>query len=262
MDLYARLLEDPQLPVPPQTFIFGGKAAPGYNYAKEIIQLIIAVAEVINNDKAVNDRLKVVFWENFKVSSAELICPAADVSVQISTAGKEASGTGNMKFMMNGALTFGTMDGANVEIHQEVGDANSMIFGLRTDDILELNRNRSYNGWDEYERNPRLRIVMDQLVDGVFFPEQPGRFQGIYDSLVRTNDEFFVLKDFSACVEASARLHALYLNQHEWHKAALVNIASSGIFSSDRTIRDSCRGIWQIPYNDIALHEDHGFEGS
>ncbi|MCL2808114.1 MAG: glycogen/starch/alpha-glucan phosphorylase [Coriobacteriia bacterium] len=254
MDLYQRLLEEPDCAIPAQTFIFGGKAAPGYNYAKDIIELIIAVAQIINNDARINNRLKVVFWENFNVSAAEFIYPAADVSVQISTAGKEASGTGNMKFMMNGALTFGTMDGANVEIHREVGDENSIIFGLRANEVMEYYRNNSYNGWDEYEKHPRLRKVMDQLVDGVFFPESTGRFQGIFDSLLTYNDEFFVLRDFLACVDASARMNALYLDQQQWHRAALVNIANSGIFSSDRTIRDYCSGIWKVPCKDITLH--------
>ena len=256
MDLYLRLLEDPQLPVPSQTFIFGGKAAPSYMYVKDIIQLIVAVADIINKDKTIGDRLKVVFWENFNVSAAELIYPAADVSVQISTAGKEASGTGNMKFMMNGALTLGTMDGANVEIYERVGDDNSMIFGLKANEVLELSQNIGYNGWDEYEKHPRLKRVMDELVDGVFFPEQPGRFQGIYDSLLKEKDEFFVLKDFSSCVEASDQLNAWYLDQQRWHKAALVNIASSGIFSSDRTIREYCSGIWQVPCKEIALPDN------
>ncbi|MCL2529837.1 MAG: glycogen/starch/alpha-glucan phosphorylase [Coriobacteriia bacterium] len=262
MDLYLRLRDNPDLPIPSQTFIFGGKAAPGYNYAKEIIQLIVEVANIINKDRRVCERLKVIFWENFNVSSAELLYPAADVSVQISTAGKEASGTGNMKFMMNGALTFGTMDGANVEIHQEVGDENSIIFGLRADEVLELNLNRSYNGWDEYEKHPRLKKVMDLLVDGFFFPESHGRFQGIYDSLLKEYDEYFVLKDFSPCVEASAHMNNLFLDQYQWHRSALVNIANSGIFSSDRTIREYCSGIWHVPCKEIALHESGRFEGS
>ncbi|MDR2736075.1 MAG: glycogen/starch/alpha-glucan phosphorylase [Gracilibacteraceae bacterium] len=251
MDLYNRLSDDPDLDVPPQTFIFGGKAAPGYNYAKEVIMLINAVAELINSDALVRDRLKVVFLENFNVSLAELIYPAADVSVQISTASKEASGTGNMKFMMNGAITFGTLDGATVEISNAVGDDHIIIFGLKAEEVMEYYTHQGYLAWDEYEQHPRLRKVVDQVGSGL--SDLKNNFQGIYNSLLRDNDEFFVLKDFMSCVEATSRLHAFYTDQKRWRQSSLINIASSGFFSSDRTIRDYSSGIWRIPYREIKV---------
>jgi starch phosphorylase len=254
LDLYNRLLEDPRLDIPPQTFIMGGKAAPGYNFAKEIIMLINGVAKHINNDPLIKDKIKIVFMENFNVSSAELIYPAADVSVQISTASKEASGTGNMKFMMNGAITFGTLDGATVEIRNEVGEDHIVIFGLKAEEVIEYYAHQGYSAWEEYERNPRLKKVLDQIDNGLS-PEM-GNYHGVFNSLLRdSNDEFFVLKDFMSCVEAYGRLLNWYSDQDRWLRSSLVNIASSGVFSSDRTIRDYCSGIWRVPYREIHVRK-------
>lgn len=245
LDLYNRTKENPQLPIPPFTFIFGGKAAPGYHYAKTIIKLINTVAEKVNNDPDIQDKLKVVFLENFNVSLAELIYPAADISEQISTASREASGTGNMKFMLNGAITLGTLDGANVEILEAVGREHIMIFGLTAEKVLEYQRHRAYHSWDDYHNYPRLRRVVDQLTNG-FFKEANGEFRVIHDSLLRDNDEFFVLKDFCSYVEAFNRLQLLYANEKKWYQSATVNIAKAGIFSSDRSIREYAEGIWRI----------------
>jgi len=245
MDLYNRLKDNPNLAINPHTFIFGGKAAPGYHYAKMIIKLITTVAHKINNDKDVNEKIKVVFLENFNVSLAERIYPAADVSEQISTASREASGTGNMKFMMNGAITIGTLDGANVEIKDVVGEENIVIFGLSAEKVMEYYRHGGYKSWDQYHNSPRLKRVVDQLING-FFSEAGGEFRDIYDSLLKDNDTFFVLKDFCAYTEAFNRLNLLYANQDRWYKTSLVNISRSGIFSSDRSIKDYAQGIWKM----------------
>lgn len=245
MDLYNRLKENPNLPVLPHTYIFGGKAAPGYHYAKTVIKLINTLAQKINKDKDVNDKIKVVFLENFNVSLAEMIYPAADVSEQISTASREASGTGNMKFMMNGAITLGTLDGANVEIRDAVGDENIVIFGLTADKVMEYHKHGGYKSWDEYHTYPRLKKVVDQLING-FFSEAGGEFRILYDSLLKYNDEFFVLKDFCSYTDACSRINMLYLHRDRWYKMSLTNIARSGIFSSDRTVREYARDIWRV----------------
>jgi starch phosphorylase len=247
MDLYNRLKENPRLPIHPHTFIFSGKAAPGYHYAKTIIKLINTLAHKINNDQDVADKIKVVFLENFNVSLAEKIYPAAEISQQISTASREASGTGNMKFMLNGAVTLGTLDGANVEIKEAVGDENIFIFGLKAEQVMNFYQKGGYNSWEEYHTYPRLRKVVDQLING-FFSEAEGEFRVIYDSLLRDNDEFFVLKDFCPYVEAWQRLNFLYSNQRAWQKTSLINIAKAGLFAADRTVKEYAEDIWRVPY--------------
>lgn len=245
MDLYNRLKENPGLDVWPRTFIFAGKAAPGYYIAKQTIKLANALAEVINHDETVGDKLKVVFMENYSVSLAELLIPAADVSEQISTAGKEASGTGNMKLMMNGAITIGTLDGANIEIYQAVGKDNMITFGLRAEEVLQFHMHGGYSAWDVYHADGRIRRVVEQLVNG-FFPNEKEEFRPLYDYLLHNNDEFFVLKDFDSYADAQVRIDEKYRSRAEWGKMALTNIAHSGAFSSDRTIAEYASGIWAI----------------
>jgi glycogen/starch/alpha-glucan phosphorylases len=248
MDLYNRLLENPDLAIRPYTFIFAGKAAPGYHYAKGIIKLVNTVAQKVNGDPEIRDKIKVVFLENFNVSLAEMIYPAADISEQISTASREASGTGNMKFMFNGAITLGTMDGANVEIRNAVGEENIVTFGLPAEKVMDYSSRGGYASWDVYHHIPRLRKVVDQLVNG-FFEDSGGEFRSIYDSLLRGNDEFFVLKDFLAYTEAFNRISLFYNDQEKWRRSCLVNIARAGIFSSDRSVREYAQEIWKIPIN-------------
>ena len=245
MDLYNHILEDSNFVVHPSTFIFSGKAAQGYDFAKDVIRLINSVADVVNGDPNVRDRIKVVFVPNFSVSNAQLIYPAADISEQISTAGKEASGTGNMKFMMNGAITLGTLDGANVEIAEQVGMDNIKIFGLRSEEIDQFRRDGSYLSWDTYSSDPRLKNVVNQLVDGTY-DRLSGSFHLIYDNLMRNNDEFFVLKDFNAYVDAWKELEALYSDKTAWGKISVTNTACSGFFSSDRTIEEYVSDIWHL----------------
>ncbi len=248
INLYFMLKDNPETEVVPRTFIFGAKAAAGYKIAKYIIKLINSVADVVNNDPVINGKIKVVFMANYCVSLAEKLIPAADVSEQISTAGKEASGTGNMKFMLNGALTIGTMDGANVEIHEEVGDENIFIFGLSSDETESMAVNHSYNPWNVYNSDERVKRVVDSLVDGTFSPENHDIFRGIYNSLLASNrsDEYYVLKDFASYVETQKRIEETYKNQDLWAKMAVVNTAKSGKFSSDRTIREYANDIWNL----------------
>lgn len=229
----------------PRTFIFSGKAAPGYYMAKKVIRLISLLADIVNNDPVVSKYMKVVFLENFNVSLAEIIYPAADVSEQISTASKEASGTGNMKFMMNGALTLGTLDGANVEIAERVGEDNVFIFGLRSEEVIKYYNDGSYNSYEIYQSNEDLKKVVNNLVDG-FFAEDITEFKDIYDSLVAHNDTYFVLKDFAEYVEAQKKVEKTYKDRNKWFRMTLKNIAESGFFSSDRTIMDYNRDIWKI----------------
>ena len=239
---YDRLKNDPDYDMPiPVAYFFGGKAAPGYYTAKETIRLINAVADKINNDESINGKIKVVFIENFGVSLGEMVYPAADVSEQISTASKEASGTGNMKFMMNGAITLGTLDGANVEIHEQVGDDNCVIFGLRAEEVLAYYENGSYSAWDEYNTNERVRTVMNQLTDGTY-----GNFQTLFDYLINSNDEFFILKDFDAYIAAHEEIVRRYQDKDAWLRSSAINIANSGVFSSDRTIKEYAEDIWEI----------------
>lgn len=245
MDIYNQLLDNPEYDIEPTTFIFAGKAAQGYDFAKDVIRLVNSVGDVINNDSRVNDKIKVAFIPNFAVSNAQLIYPAADISEQISTAGMEASGTGNMKFMMNGAITLGTLDGANVEIAQLVGDENIEIFGLRTEEIEKYKMEGSYYAWDEYHAEPRIKAVLEQLVDGTY-EKLSGNFKGIYDSLLRYNDEFFILKDFMAYIAGWHNLTNKYKDKNLWYKMALHNTAKSGFFSSDRTIKEYAKDIWNL----------------
>ena len=242
MHIYNRLKEDPQYLFYPRTFIFGAKASPGYYYAKKIIKLINTVADKVNNDRDVNQKLKVVFLENYRVSLAENIFPAADVSEQISTASKEASGTGNMKFMMNGALTVGTLDGANIEIKDLVGDDNIFIFGLNADEVLNY---QGYQSIEYYHHDKRIRKVVEQLTNG-FFPDADDDFEAIYDSLLMQNDQYFVLRDFDSYAKTHQRVGQTYENRDTWLKMSLTNIAQSGYFSSDRTIKEYAKDIWKI----------------
>lgn len=248
LDLYFRLKENPQLDVPKRVFVFGAKAAPGYIRAKAIIKLINSIADLVNNDEDIDGRLKVVFIHNYNVSPAEHIIPAADVSEQISMAGKEASGTSNMKFMMNGALTLGTLDGANVEILDAVGPDNAYIFGATEDELPNLRR--SYDPRWHYENVPGLRRVLDALVDGTLDDRGSGWFHDLRWSLLESGyepaDVYYVLGDFAAYREAKDRMAADYANTRQWARKAWVNITRSGRFSSDRTIRDYAAEVWQL----------------
>jgi len=245
MDLYNRIKENPQLDMVPRTFIFGGKAAPSYNTAKQTIKLINDLAAIINNDPQVQDKLKVVFLENYSVSLGEMIFPAADVSEQISTASKEASGTGNMKFMLNGAVTIGTLDGANVEIAQAVGDDNIIIFGLTSEEVLRYYQERGYVSWDMYHNNQRIRTIMDQIGSGAFSSDREP-LTLLHDSLLRNNDEFFVLLDFEPYAAAQQEVARRYLDEKTWRRMGITNIAHAGRFASDRTIREYAQDIWKI----------------
>lgn len=248
--LYNKLLENPGLEMQPRTFIFAAKAAPGYRMAKLIIKLIHSVGQTINSDKRINDRLKVVFLENYRVSLAELIIPATDVSEQISTAGKEASGTGNMKFMLNGALTIGTLDGANVEIEEEVGAENIFIFGLTSALVNRYYQRGDYDPLAIYHNNSALKQVLDQLVNGFFNFEQQDMFREIYHGLLYGNggmaDPYFLLKDFAEYCEAHDRINTNYGNSDSWWEKSIINIAHAGRFSSDRTISEYNEQIWKL----------------
>lgn len=244
MYLYMRLKEDPNFKIHPRTFIFGAKAAPSYVYAKRIIELILCVADVVNNDPEISKYIKVVFLENYGVSLAELIIPAADVSEQISTASKEASGTSNMKFMMNGAITLGTMDGANVEIHDLVKDDNIVIFGLSSEEVLNFYEYGGYSAYDCYNNDDRLKAIMASLFNGPWANKD--RFKLIFDELMNNNDTFFIFKDFDSYVKAQEKIEQLYLDKSRWAKMCIVNIAMSGFFTSDRTIKDYVKDIWHL----------------
>jgi starch phosphorylase len=260
MHLYNELRENPDLDMLPRTFIFGAKAAPGYTRAKKIIKLINNVANVINNDATINNKIKVVFIENYSVSNAELIFAAADVSEQISTASKEASGTGNMKFMLNGALTIGTLDGANIEIAEEVGKENCFIFGMTSDEVIELEHSRTYDPWDIYNNNQVVRRVVTQLINGFYSPQDPDLFREIYDSLLNGGgepaDQYFILKDFDAYVDAQKKVDIAYRNQNEWARKAMLNVANAGKFSSDRTIEEYANEIWKLDKIKVLLPEE------
>lgn len=245
MYLYNKLIENPDLDIVPRTFIFAGKAAPGYYIAKQTIKLINTLAEKVNNDKRIKDKLKVIFMENYGVGLAEHIIPAANVSEQLSTTTKEASGTGNMKFMMNGAITIATLDGANVEIRDVVGDENIVIFGLKEKEIFELYGSGTYNSIDLYNKDIRLKTIIDQLING-FFPVKREEFLIIYDALLKHNDEYFVLKDFQSYVEAQEKIDTLYRDRSKWSEMSIMNIGSSGVFSSDRTIYEYASRIWGV----------------
>ncbi|MFD1739165.1 glycogen/starch/alpha-glucan phosphorylase [Bacillus salitolerans] len=245
MHLYNKLKENPNYDIHPRTFIFGAKASPGYHYAKKIIKLINTVADKVNHDPVISNILKVVFIENYRVSIAEEIIPATDVSIQISTASKEASGTGNMKFMMNGALTLGTLDGANIEIGDAVGKENIYTFGLTSDEVLNYYENGGYRSTDYYHHNKPIQMVVDQLVNG-FFPKTGTEFELIYDSLLVQNDEFFVLKDLLAYIPIQQEVGRGYGKKSDWYRKSTLNISKSGYFSSDRTIKEYADGIWGL----------------
>jgi starch phosphorylase len=243
---YLRIVEDKQLPQEPRTALFAGKAAPGYWTAKQIIRLIHEVGKVINHDKRVQDRLKVVFLPDYRVSLAEAIIPAADLSEQISTAGMEASGTGNMKFAMNGALTMGTLDGANIEIKDAVGDDNIFIFGLKADEIEAMRKSGSYRPWEYYQRSGAIRRVLDAIRNGRFSAGQPDLFGWIYQNLVEKGDYYFHLADFESYVAAQERAAQTFQDRRTWDKMAILNVARIGTFSSDRTISQYAKDIWGI----------------
>ena len=261
MYLYNELKEHPDMEFVPRTFIFGAKAAAGYRIAKSTIKLINSVAEVINNDKSIGGKIKVVFIEDYKVSNAEWIFAAADVSEQISTASKEASGTGNMKFMLNGALTLGTMDGANVEMFEEVGADNMFIFGMSSDEVIAHEHNRDYDPMQIYNNDADIRKVVNQLVNGFYSPNDTELFREIYNSLLNTHstqyaDTYFILADFRSYAEAQKRVMEYYKDQKSWAKSAILNIAHAGKFSSDRTIQEYVDDIWHLPKLHVEVEEN------
>lgn len=243
--LYNRIRSGKAGKVTPRTVIFGGKAAPGYWMAKQIIRLINDVASIVNNDIAVGDQLKVVFYPNYEVSAAEILFPGSDLSEQISTAGTEASGTGNMKMALNGALTIGTLDGANVEIKEEVGDENIFIFGLTTQQVVETKAN-GYNPRDYYDVNPELKQVLDMIASGFFSVDEPNRYQAIVDNLLDHGDQYLLLADYASYIEAQDKVAKLYENQDEWTRLAILNVANMAKFSSDRAIGEYAKNIWHV----------------
>ena len=244
--LYQRMKQDPSFRIYPHTYIFGAKAAPSYVYAKKIIELILAVAEVVNNDEEISKYLKVVFIENYGVTLAEMIIPAADVSEQISTAGKEASGTSNMKLMMNGAITLGTLDGANIEIVERGGEENNVIFGLKAEEVEEHYRRGDYNPWDVYNNDYRIKNVLDSLFNGEWSGYRHDRFTMIFDEIMNKHDEYFILADFDSYVKAQEKIQELYQDRPLWNKMCLMNIANSSFFTSDRTIKSYAKEIWRL----------------
>ena len=259
MYLYNQIKEHPEMSFYPKTYIFGAKASAGYIRAKEIIKLINSVADVINNDRSINGKLKVVFIEDYRVSNAELIFAAADISEQISTASKEASGTGNMKFMMNGAPTLGTMDGANVEIVDEVGIDNAFIFGLSADEVINYEQNGGYNPYDIYNNDPDIHRVVDQMVDGTYSNGDTEMYRDLYNSLLNNQggsraDMYFILKDFRSYADAPARAMEAYKDKEKWAKMALKNTACCGKFSADRTIQEYVDDIWHLDH--VVINED------
>ena len=245
MYYYLKLKSDKNFKMYPHTFIFGAKAAPSYSFAKNVIELINCVANKVNNDPEVNKFMKVVFIENYGVSSSEIIIPGSDVSEQISTAGKEASGTSNMKFMINGAITLGTLDGANVEINQLVGDENSVIFGKKDYELDEIRKNNSYKAWDIYNSNPAVKMVMDSLLNGTWH-DNPSEFRQVFDEIMWRNDEFFNLLDLNSYLQASKEIEKRYKHPMKWARSCLINIAKAGYFSSDRTIEQYVEDIWHL----------------
>jgi glycogen phosphorylase len=244
LTLYLRLKRDPTAEVPPRTFIFGGKAAPGYFMAKRIIKFINSIGEMVNADPAVRDRLKVVFFPDFNVTNAHFIYPAADLSEQISTAGKEASGTGNMKFALNGALTIGTLDGANVEIREEVGAENFFLFGLTVSEVALLKAG-GYRPRDVYEQNATLRQVIDFIAGCNLGGGDPDLFRPIVENLLN-DDPFLLLADYQGYIDAQEKVSALWQDRQAWTRASILNCARMGKFSSDRSIRDYCDRVWKI----------------
>ena len=261
MYLYNQLKDNPNMDIVPRTFIFGAKAAAGYKRAKLTIKLINAVADVINNDRSINGKLKVVFIEDYRVSNAEMIFAAADVSEQISTASKEASGTGNMKFMLNGALTIGTMDGANVEMAEEVGEENMFIFGASADEIINLEKNGGYDPMEIFNNDQDIRRVLMQLINGYYSPQDPELFRDIYNSLLNTQssdraDTYFILKDFRSYAAAEDQIDKAYRDEKWWARTAILNTACSGKFSSDRTIQEYVKDIWHLNKVTVELEQN------
>ena len=261
MYLYNQLKDNPNMDIVPRTFIFGAKAAAGYKRAKLTIKLINAVADVINNDRSINGKLKVVFIEDYRVSNAEIIFAAADVSEQISTASKEASGTGNMKFMLNGALTIGTMDGANVEMAEEVGEENMFIFGASADEIINLEKNGGYDPMEIFNNDQDIRRVLMQLINGYYSPQDPELFRDIYNSLLNTQssdraDTYFILKDFRSYAAAEDQIDKAYRDEKWWARTAILNTACSGKFSSDRTIQEYVKDIWHLNKVTVELEQN------
>jgi starch phosphorylase len=264
MHLYNELKANPGMDFYPRTYIFGAKAAAGYIRAKEIIKLINSVADTVNNDASIDGKLKVVFIEDYRVSNAEWIFAAADVSEQISTASKEASGTGNMKFMLNGAPTIGTMDGANVEIVEEVGIENAFIFGLSSDEVINFENHGGYEPRDIYNSDADIRKVVDQLVDGTYAHGNTEQYRDLYNSLLNRvggnrADQYFILKDFRSYAEAQKRVEAAYKDREGWAKKALLNTACCGKFTSDRTIEEYVKDIWKLEKVTIELPEEDEF---
>jgi starch phosphorylase len=252
--LYNRLKAHPQGDFVPRTALFGGKAAPGYFAAKLIIKLINAIGATVNSDPQVGDRLKVVFLANYGVSLAEKIMPAAELSEQISTAGMEASGTGNMKFALNGALTIGTLDGANVEMAEEIGEEHVFIFGLRAEEVKAL-KAQGYNPWDYYQGNPELKLVLDQIAGGAFSPGQPDLFKPLVHALLYQGDPYLLLADYAAYSACQERVSALYLDPEEWTRKSILNCARMGKFSSDRTIQEYARQIWGVEPSPVRIRQ-------
>jgi starch phosphorylase len=251
MYIYNQLKRNPNMDYPKHTFIFGAKAAAGYKNAKLTIKLINSVADVVNNDPSIQDKLKVVFIEDYRVSNAEIIFAAADISEQISTASKEASGTGCMKLMLNGAVTIGTMDGANVEIAQEVGEENMFIFGLSSQEVIGYENHGGYNPMEIFNNDTNVREVLVQLVDGTYAKDNPERFRPLYNSLLYGDngspaDRYFILKDFESYADAQRRIVEAYKDEKRWAKMAMLNTACAGKFSSDRTIEEYVRDIWHL----------------
>ena len=251
--LYHRIKRNPNLNITPRTFIFGGKAAPGYHAAKMIIKLINSVAAVVNRDPVVSERIKVVFLEDFNVSLGQIVYPAADLSEQISTAGKEASGTGNMKFALNGALTIGTLDGANVEIRQAVGDENFFLFGMTAEEVMKKKAS-GYHPWEIYGANATLKEVLDSLTDGTFSPDEPKRFEPLVRSLLM-EDPYMLLADYQDYVDCQEVVSRDYRDRDSWVRRSIINTANSGIFSSDRTIQQYCQEIWKVTPVPVTINE-------
>ena len=244
----------------PRTFIFGAKASAGYRRAKAVIKLITSVGDVINNDMSIGGKIKVVFIENYRVSNAEWIFAASDVSEQISTASKEASGTGNMKFMLNGAVTLGTMDGANVEMVEEVGKENAFIFGMSSDEVIHLEQEGGYNPKNIYNEDTAIQHVLNQLIDGTFAPYDQDVFRELYNSILDGNsyekaDQFFILKDFRSYTDEQREVEKAYRDQSRWAKMAMLNTAKCGKFSSDRTIEEYVQDIWHLKKYQVTLED-------
>lgn len=261
MYLYNELKQHPDMDFYPRTFIFGAKAAAGYKIAKLTIKLINSVANVINNDKSIKDKIKVVFIEDYRVSIAEWIFAAADVSEQISTASKEASGTGNMKFMLNGAVTIGTMDGANVEIAEEVGEDNIFIFGMSSDEVIEHEHRRDYNPMEIFNNDQDIRLVLMQIINGFYSQNDTELFRDLYNSLLNTQstqyaDTYFCLKDFRSYAEAQKRVEEAYRDEARWAKMAMINVSKVGKFSSDRTIQEYVDDIWKLDKIVVDMDEE------